>query len=476
MLTYVFENNGVPMYEQLYEYLKDDITKGILKTDEKLPSKRAFARNNGISTITVQNAYNQLQSEGYIYSLTKKGYYVANLCSLRKLSADTKLSLDIKLPPSEEECEINFSNNNIKPENFPFSVWSRLSREVMSQKSREVLIQSPTGGILELRESIAEHLKAFRGMLIDPNQIIVGAGTEYLYGLLIQLLGTKRNFCIENPGYKKLKSIYSQYGANCVLADIDRKGVTVQELNRVNAQIVHISPNHHFPTGITMPADRRYEILSWANETSDRYIIEDDYDSEFRLSGKIHPTLFSIDGCEKVIYMNTFSKTLTPTIRISYMVLPIDLANRFYQELSFYSCTVSNFEQYTLSLFINRGYFEKHINRMRLYYLRRRREVIELLYKSSLKDNMELIENESGLHFLMKLKTDIDDETIKRELLKRKIRISPLSDYYMTGKAIPHHFVINYSSLDIKKLGTVFETLNRVIHLSDFVTQISSVK
>lgn len=463
MLTYVFENNDVPMYEQLYEYLKNDITKGVLKTDEKLPSKRAFARNNGISTITVQNAYNQLQSEGYIYSLSKKGYYVANLCSIRKLKTDTKISLDIKLPPAEEDYEINLSNNNIKPENFPFSVWSRLSREVMSQKSREVLTPSPTGGIFELREAIAEHLKAFRGMLIDPNQIVVGAGTEYLYGLLIQLLEAERNFCIENPGYKKLKSIYSQYGAKCVFADIDRKGIAVHELKRVKAQIVHISPNHHFPTGITMPADRRYEILGWANETTDRYIIEDDYDSEFRLSGKIHPTLFSIDGCEKVIYMNTFSKTLTPTIRISYMVLPIELANRFYRELSFYSCTVSNFEQYTLSLFISRGYFEKHINRMRLYYMRRRREVIEQLYKSPLNDSMELIENESGLHFLLKLKTDIDDETIKRNLLVKKIRISPLSDYYMSGTAVSHNFVINYSCLDTKKLGKVFEQINLLL-------------
>ncbi len=463
MLTYVFENNAVPMYEQLYEYLKNDITKGVLRTDEKLPSKRTFARNNGISTITVQNAYNQLQSEGYIYSVSKKGYYVANLSGIRKLSSDTKISLDIKLPPVASACEINLSNNDIKPENFPFSVWSKLSREVMSQKSREVLTRSPTGGIHELREAIAEHLKAFRGMLIDPNQIVVGAGTEYLYGLLIQLLGSNRNYCIENPGYKKLKSIYSQYGAKCVFADIDRKGITVEELKRVKAQIVHISPNHHFPTGLTMPADRRYEILGWANETSDRYIIEDDYDSEFRLSGKIHPTLFSIDGCEKVIYMNTFSKTLTPTIRISYMVLPIELANRFYRELSFYSCTVSNFEQYTLSLFIGRGYFEKHINRMRLYYMRRRREVIELLEKSPLNDMAELIENESGLHFLMKLKTDIADETIKKELLERKIKISPLSDYYMSDTAVPHNFVINYSCLDTKKLSKVFSEIYDLI-------------
>lgn len=465
MLTYLFENKDVPMYEQLYNHLKDDITNGILKTDEKLPSKRAFARNNGISTITVQNAYNQLQSEGYIYSITKKGYYVANLCGIRKLKNETRIALDIKVPVQEDRCEINLSNNNIRPEHFPFSVWSKLSREVMSLRSREVLTPSPTGGILELREVIAEHLKAFRGMLVDPNQIVVGAGTEYLYGLLIQLIGTSQNYCIENPGYKKLKQIYSRYGINCVYADIDRKGVTAQELNRVKAQIVHISPNHHFPTGITMPADRRYEILGWASEKGDRYIIEDDYDSEFRLSGRTHPTLFSIDGCEKVIYMNTFSKTLTPTIRISYMVLPIDLANRFYRELSFYSCTVSNFEQYTLSLFIGRGYFEKHINRMRLYYLRKRKEVISILSESSLRDKAEIIENDSGLHFMIKIKTDVEDEKLKNSLREKGIKISSLSEYYMTDTVVSHNFVINYSGLDTKKLAVVFDKINDILRV-----------
>ncbi len=463
MLTYVFEHNSVPMYEQLYNHIKDDIVRGFLKTDERLPSKRSFAHNNGVSTITVQNAYSQLLSEGYIYSLPKKGYFVANISNIRKLGTETRISLDIKLPEKEPEYNINLSSNDIKPENFPFSVWSKLSREVLSQKSREVLIPSPTGGIIELRQAICEHLKAFRGMLVDPNQIVVGAGTEYLYSLLIQLLGADRIFCIENPGYKKLKSIYSQFGARCVFANIDRKGVTTEELLRVKAQIVHISPNHHFPTGITMPADRRYEILGWACETDDRFIIEDDYDSEFRLSGKIHPTLFSIDGSEKVIYMNTFSKTLTPTIRISYMILPIALANRFYRDLSFYSCTVSNFEQYTLALFISRGYFEKHINRMRLYYMRKRRQVIDLLNSSSLKDKITIIENESGLHFLVRLETELDDDALKQKLVEQGIKINSLSEYYMTKTISPHNFVINYSSLDVNKFSQVLNKINAIL-------------
>ena len=229
-------------------------------------------------------------------------------------------------------------------------------------------------------------------MLVDPDQIVIGAGTEYLYGLLVQLLGNEKQYCVENPGYRKIVQVYRQYHISCKYADLDEMGMTFEGLRAAGADIAHISPNHHFPTGITMPAGRRYEILAWANERVGRYIIEDDYDSEFRLNGKPIPPLFSMDACEKVIYMNTFSKSLTPTIRISYMVLPVHLINRFYRELSFYACTVSNFEQYTLAAFIRKGYFEKHINRMRLYYSRQRKKMIETIRKSRLHDVCEIME------------------------------------------------------------------------------------
>lgn len=213
-----------------------------------------------------------------------------------------------------------------------------------------------------------------------------------------------------------------------------------------------------------MPASRRYEILSWANAREGRYVIEDDYDSEFRTEGKPIPTLFSIDGCEKVIYMNTFSKSLSPTIRISYMVLPVKLVRRFYQNMSFYSCTVSNFEQYTLAEFIMRGYFEKHINRMRLYYIRKRKRIIETIKQSILSDKCEIIENDSGLHFLVKLKTDFPDSKIENELEKRKIRIRALSDYYFEkNEEREHFFIINYSNIEAEEIGPFLETIEKVL-------------
>ena len=460
MLTYVFDNSDTPLYEQVYKHIKSDIISGILSPGEKLPSKRSFARNNGISTITIQNAYDQLISEGYVFTVPKKGYYVANINEMSRVPAGTSIKLDIKIPKKPAKFRFDLSNNKINPDNFPFSIWAKLLRETMSDRSRELMEVSPTGGIYELRAAIADYLKSFRGMLVDPDQIVIGAGTEYLYGLLIQILGKNKKYCIENPGYKKLAQIYKQYHIECGFADIDDSGISVDSLHKSGADIAHISPNHHFPTGITMPANRRYEVLAWANEEAGRYIIEDDYDSEFRANGKPLPTLFSIDACEKVIYMNTFSKSLTPTIRISYMILPVHLANIFYSRLSFYSCTVSNFEQYTLASFIDRGYFEKHINRMRLYYIRQRKRLISCIENSSLKDKCEIIENESGLHFLLRLRTDIPDEVLKDKMKESGIKIQSLSEFYLSDEgAKEHYFIINYSNIDLNKFTQVSEII-----------------
>ena len=464
MLTYVFDNSDTPLYEQVYKHIKSDIISGILSPGEKLPSKRSFARNNGISTITIQNAYDQLISEGYVFTVPKKGYYVANINEMSRVPAGTSIKLDIKIPEKPAKFRFDLSNNKINPDNFPFSIWAKLLRETMSERSRELMEVSPTGGIYELRAAIADYLKSFRGMLVDPDQIVIGAGTEYLYGLLIQILGKNKKYCIENPGYKKLAQIYKQYHIECGFADIDDSGISVDSLHKSGADIAHISPNHHFPTGITMPANRRYEVLAWANEEAGRYIIEDDYDSEFRANGKPLPTLFSIDACEKVIYMNTFSKSLTPTIRISYMILPVHLANIFYSRLSFYSCTVSNFEQYTLASFIDRGYFEKHINRMRLYYIRQRKRLISCIENSSLKDKCEIIENKSGLHFLLRLRTDIPDEVLKEKMKESGIKIQSLSEFYLSDEgAKEHYFIINYSNIDLNKFTQVSEIIFSLI-------------
>ena len=458
MLTYTLDKDKGHLSRELYKALKNDIEEGKLKRGEKLPSKRTFARNCSVSTITVQNAYDQLVSEGYITAIEKKGYYVSD-----SVAKKSKVSY---LVEEDEETTImelpDLSNNRVNVDNFPFSIWSRIMKKTMAEKQNLLLSPMKTEGVYELRRAISHHLSSFRGMAVSPSQIIVGAGTEYLYSLIIQILGRDRLYALEDPGYMKLERIYNANGVKSIKVELDDKGLSSSSLEKSNADIAHISPNHHYPTGITMPLDRRYEILSWASKEYERYIIEDDYDSEFRVSRNPVPTLYTLDTSGSVIYMNTFSKSLASTVRISYMVLPDSLAERFKENFSFYSSTVSSFEQYTLASFIEEGFFEKHINRMRLYYIRQRQAVLSLLSSSLMKDKCSVIENDSGLHFILRLNTFLSDKEVKDILYREGIKISALSDYSRSS-SISHDFIISYSNLDMdafkRALGILSENI-----------------
>lgn len=463
MLTYSFENIGKQsIYEYLYKCIKQDIIEGKLVAGERLPSKRTLAVNLGISTITVENSYGQLMSEGYIYSLPKKGYYVSDLSGVTKIKP-VKYEIPRKKENDEPKYDMDLSSNRTDPDSFPFATWAKLMRRVITDKQEDLMKISPSEGTWELRAAIAMHLASFRDMQVEPEQIIIGAGTEYMYGMLIQLLGRDKTYCVEDPGYSKIARIYSSNNVKYCYAGMDKEGICPDKIRECDADIVHISPTHHFPTGITMPVSRRFELLAWANEKDDRYIIEDDYDSEFRMTGKTIPTMKSIDISEKVIYMNTFSRTLTPTIRISYMVLPPHLAAVYRERLSFYSCTVSNFEQYTLAEFIQDGYFEKHLNRMRLFYSRQREAVLSVLKSGSCKCVGRVREADSGLHFILELNTKLSDDAVKKQLDSCGIHINALSEYYHDkANSISHQFVISYSNLKIDKFKDAMKKISKL--------------
>ena len=347
---------------------------------------------------------------------------------------------------------IDLSSNNILPESFPFSIWTKLMRHTRSENQALLLTKSPTAGIYSLRCAIAEHLLRFRGMHIQPEQIIIGAGTEYLYELIIKLIGRDKIYCVEDPGYHKLQRIYTDNGACCFSLPIDQQGMSVTALNAVRCDVIHISPSHHFPTGIITPVSRRYELLGWAT-SGQRYIIEDDYDTEFRLVGKPIPSLFSMDMSSKVIYMNTFSKSLTSTIRISYMVLPMPLMEEFNRRLGYLSCTVSTFEQYTLAEFINQGYFERHINRMRNNYKKLRQLLLKELLAHPEHDKIQILQQASGLYFLLKINTTLSDRDLRSRLQQNGVHLQSLQHYYQNRQAAPEHtFVVNYSSLTEKDI------------------------
>ena len=447
MLTYELKKSpGVPLYEALYRNIRGDILSGKLPAGTKLPSKRALAEHLEVSKITVETAYGQLLEEGYIRSAEKVGYFVESI---------VQISHPEKPVPREEKIP---EETGAGPEKFPFSVWSRLQREVMLDYGEKLLLPLPNQGSFELRQAIADHLADFRGMNVGPENILVGAGTDFLYNLLIQLLGRDKIYGVEEPGYDKIRKIYAAGGVACVSAEMDRKGVIPESLGQ--AKVLHISPAHHFPTGIVTPVSRRQELLRWARE-QDGYIIEDDYDSEFRFDAHPMPTMMSLDPAGRVVYMNTFSKSLAPSIRISYMVLPQGLMRKFRETLGFYSCTVSSFEQHTLARFLSRGHFEKHINRMRRFYRHRRNRILEMLRSCDFAPLLTIREEDAGLHFLVTVDTEMTDEQLVALCRSAGIAVRSLSSYYHTPvpEQVSHTLVINYAALREEDLEKALEKL-----------------
>ena len=463
MLSYTFDDKSKkPLYEQLYEFIRNDILNGTIRPDEALPSKRSFAGQLSISVITVENAYNQLLSEGFIYSLPRKGFYASEIFDDSTMVSGTgrKYTPDISsshIPPLQEKSFFaDFASNATDPESFPFSIWAKLTRRILSDDQSYLMKNSPSNGIKELRQAIADYLLAFRGMNVNADNIIIGAGTETMYNIMIQLLGHDLIYACEDPGYDKIQKILISNGVRNVRIPLDENGIEVEKLEENLVDIIHVTPSHHFPTGITMPIKRRYELLSWANtpNTTSRFIIEDDYDSEFRLSGLPVPPLYSIDSGESVIYMNTFTKSLASTIRISYMILPNRLMELYKKQLSFYSCTVSTFEQLTLARFISEGHYEKHINRMRTAYRKKRDLLLKSIDESSLAGISEVCEEQSGLHFILKLKLNMRTEEFTEKCRQVEVNITSVED---------KSFMINYSSVPTERIPEAIKRISNLI-------------
>lgn len=466
MLTYTLVHTGrCSLYESLYRCIRDDILAGRLEAGTKLPSKRIFAKHLGVSVITVENAYAQLVAEGYLYSQPKRGYFVEKLTVSAPPAPRPELP-PLSAPAEEPQYFADFVTNHIPAENFPFSTWTKLLRNVLSEEGEELMHASSAQGRRELQEAIARHLYDFRGMVVAPEQIVIGAGTEYLYGLLVQFFGRDKIFGVEEPGYQKPARIYESNGARCAFLPMDDAGVRSDALEAQDVDILHISPSHHFPTGVVMPVSRRYELLGWCARQEGRYILEDDYDCEFRTSGKPIPTLQSIDASERVVYINTFSKTLSSTIRISYMVLPRSLVEPFREKLGFYACTVSSFEQLALAEFIREGYFEKHLNRMRNHYRTQKVRILQQLKASPIADRIAVRMENEGLHFLLEIYADLEDSQLIRRCQAAGLRISCLSQYYHGAPTRAHVIVVNYAGLPADRTD---EAVRRLIRCIDAV-------
>ncbi len=338
---------------QIYEQIRTDIINLVYKYGDKLPSKRLLADETLTSVITVEHAYSILCDEGYIESRERSGYYV------------TYHKNDFVPIGEYEQHNINVEHTYYHNDNeFPFSVFAKTMRNVISKYGEEILIKSHNSGCYELRKAISDYLARGKGIKVTADQIVIGSGAEYLYGLIVQFLGRDKVYAIENPSYEKILSVYKANGAECDLLKLGKDGILTSQLNKTRATILHVTPFRSFPSGITASASKRNEYIKWAKDRNG-IIIEDDFNSEFTVSTKNEDTVFSLEPMSSVIYVNTFTKTVAPSMRIGYMVLPEKFVDVFLDKMGFYSCTVPTFEQYVLAEFINNGDFERHINRTR---------------------------------------------------------------------------------------------------------------
>lgn len=340
-------------YFNLYKTIKNKIINGEYKADEKLPSKRVMADMSGYSLITVEHAYNMLADEGYIKTKERSGYYV---CRLELLSAGATTARDFKLEYLPEP-ELSPKNTD-----FEYSVWFKTIRKVISENGSKLFVKSPNKGCAVLRNAVADYLHRYRSINVNPSRIIIGSGSEQLYENAVQILGRDKIYGIENPSYTQIEAVYRGMGVPIKKLKMGCDGVESSELSGC-FDVLHVTPFYSYPTGVTTSISKRYEYLKWAGK--DKYIIEDDFASEFSPPGQPVETLYSLDGGGKVIYINTFSKSLSPSMRMGYMILPESLLEQYDERLEQYSCSVPVLDQYVLSEFISSGNFERHLNRMR---------------------------------------------------------------------------------------------------------------
>ncbi len=455
MLTYHLDpHSKTPLYEQLYRAVRADIMSGTLAGGTRLPSKRQLAANLRVSQITVETAYGQLLAEGYIVSEPRRGYFVQKQLAAPAQAQAPKAAAPHPHTAPADDCKYDFRTNIVDTGCFPFATWARLSRSVLSEYSDRLLRATDPCGAAELRGQIARYLYDFRGINISPDNILVGAGSEYLMHLVIQLLGRDRVYALENPGYRKLYQIFSDNGAAVRPLPLDKSGLRADALAASDASVVYLTPSHHFPLGTVMPAARRMEILRWASAAPGRYIIEDDYDSEFRYASRPIPALGELDHAGRVVYVNTLAKSLSPSLRIGYLVLPDALMARYHERFSLYSSTVPSFDQHTLAAFMRTGGFERHISRSRKVYQARRDALMTALDRELADLPHEVSRSEAGLHLLLHMRNGM----LERELIERAsaagVRVYGLSAYYTPPVKPPKAtLVLGYAGLTEQQIN-----------------------
>ncbi|HEY5556838.1 PLP-dependent aminotransferase family protein [Acetobacterium sp.] len=461
MITIHFKNQGQSLYEEIYEFIKNEIRLGNLKFNEKLPSKRGLAAHLAVSVNTIDSAYGQLVAEGYVKAIPKKGFFVCQIDAY--LHGDEPIAADVKPLKIKEnkKIKIDFSPNAIERNLFPYDTFRKIFKSTFNEYDLNLLKKPPIQGDLDLRKSLVKLLYRSRGVTCFEDQIIIGAGTDNLLQILGLIWGRDKGFVFENPVYLKAYKIVENMGNKVIPIDIDKKGIRIEPLKNLSNIAIYVTPSHQFPLGISMPIDRRIKLLNFSNKDEATYIIEDDYDSEFRYNEKPLPSLQSIDKNGRVIYIGTFSKSIAPSIRISYMVLPEPLLKIYLEICDEISSPVSSLEQKMIAEFIASGHFEKHVNKMRKVYKEKRMFLMDTL--NQLKEKIAVTGENAGHHLLVQLKTGMTEEDMCERALKLGVKVYPISTYFING--VPEKYesmvLLGYGSLAYEEIDEGISILKK---------------
>ena len=440
----------IPLYEQIYEYIKTDIRNGKISCGEKLPSTRALAKYLEISRSTVELAYEQLLAEGYVEAEACRGFFVTQIEELYQWET-AKETVAQKIIKEENVYKYDFSPRGVDLQSFPYGVWRKLSKEILSNDKSDLFQLGDSQGEYELRETICRYLYQARGVNCEPEQIVIGAGNEYLLMLLSTVLGKNRKIAFENPTYRQAYRLFENLSYDTCVVEMDRKGMCVDKLRKSGAEIAYVMPSHQYPLGIVMPIKRRMELLRWAAEEEECYIIEDDYDSEFRYKGKPIPALQGFDREDKVIYIGTFSRSIAPSIRISYLVLPKNLLKVYNEKSRFLSSTVSRVDQLIIQQFIERGYYERHLNKMRALY-KNRHDIMVNELKPLLKYCSISGEN-AGVHLLLTFIEGKEEKILTQKAKEQGIKVYGLSTYDIKKKEKEQAVILlGYANMSEEKI------------------------
>lgn len=465
-------DGGKCLYQQIYEHIKEEIRKGKLLAGERLPSARSLAESLQVARSTVDFAYGQLVAEGYVEARPQRGFFVSRiegLLHVQDFDEEIQGKMDIHKQAKDEIKDdraimYDFSPHAISMKDFPFATWKRITKDILVDANKEMFALGDARGDKELRMTISRYLHSSRGVNCLPEQVIIGAGSDYLFMLLEKILGRNVVVAMEDPTYTRAYRVFKSFEYEISPVPMDDNGMDVEALRNSSASVAYVMPSHQFPTGVVMPIGRRLELLKWAKEKEDRYIIEDDYDSEFRYRSKPIPALQASDTAGKVIYMGTFSKSIAPAIRVGYMVLPQKLLKKYQENCNFYASTVSRIDQRILDEFIQDGYFERYLNKMRKIYREKHDYLLELL--KPFEGKFRISGENAGLHLLLTSREGIPEEELLDKAKEQGIGLYGINASCMRlfqgqNQAFQNTVLLGYGALEKEELRQGIQGLQR---------------